>query len=90
MNKATFDAMTHEDCLPAIDASVAFNLLLMDSKFDPGNNEYKNLQKRCVLSITDNWEAFQKGYASPEEVSIDIQKLPSPVLADILMKSMSR
>ena len=90
MTKEIFDAMTHEDCLPAIDASVAFKLLMMDADFDPGNTEYKNLQKRCVKGITDNWEGFQKGYVSPEEVFKDIHKLPSPVLADILMKSMSR
>lgn len=90
MTKEIFDAMTHEDCLPAIDASVAFKFLMMDANFDPDNTEYKNLQKRCVQGITDNWEGFQKGYASPAEVSKEIHKLPSPVLADILMKSMSR
>ncbi len=90
MAKDIFDAMTNEDCLPAIDSSVAFKFIMMDAKFDPDNTEYKNLQKRCVKSIKENWEGFQKSFSSPEEVTREIHKLPSPVLADILMNSMNQ
>lgn len=88
MTKETFDAITHEDCLPAIDVSVAFKFLMMDATFDPDNSEYKSLHMRCVKSIKENWEGFQKSFSSPDEVTKEIRKLPSPVLADILMNSM--
>lgn len=90
MTKEVFDAMTHEDCLPAIDVSVAFKLIMMDAKFDPINTEYNNLQRRCVKSIMDNWEGLQKSFSSPDELTKEIHKLPSPVLADILMNSMNQ
>lgn len=90
MTKQIFDAMMHEDRLPAIDVTVAFKLLLLDAKFDPDSMDYKNLHERCVTSITADLEGFRNGFSSPEEMSREIDKLPSPVLADILVKSINQ
>lgn len=90
ITKEQFEAMAHEDCLPAIDVSVAYNMLMLDARFTPNNTEYTSLQKRCVKSILDDWEAFHKSFNSPDAVPDDLQKLPSHVLTDILMKSMNR
>lgn len=87
MTKEIFDSMTDEECLPAIDHSVAFKLLMLDAKYDRNVTEYRSLQKRCVLSISDNWEAFTEGFNSTEECNREIQKLPSLVRNNILAKS---
>eukprot|EP00934_Nitzschia_sp_Nitz4_P001147 Nitzschia sp. Nitz4//scaffold19_size178191//63877//65142//NITZ4_001971-RA/size178191-processed-gene-0.14-mRNA-1//1//CDS//3329540661//1147//frame0 len=90
MTKEIFDAMTSEECLPAIDVSVSFPILMLDAKFDPNNKEYKNLQKRCVTSILDDWDGLRKSFDADTDISLELQKLPSHVLTDILMKSMKR
>jgi len=87
ITKEIFKAMTQEDCLPAVDASVAFKFLMLDVQLNPDNDDYTSFQKRCVQSITDNWEKFSLGYSSPEELSKEIRQLPLPVLEDILTKS---
>ncbi len=88
MNKEIFDAMMDEECLPAIDPKVALKVLMLDATYDPNTSEYGSLQRRCIESITENWEVFSGGYSSPEELKREIQKLPSPILNDILLQSM--
>jgi len=86
-----FEELTSEESLPHIDASVAPKLLAMDVKFHQGSKgEMTSLQRRCIHSITDDFQVFQKGFSSPEACSEALKELPSNVLAEILMKSMSR
>ena len=55
---------------------------------------YTNLQKRCVLSLTNDWSNFLSEFNNSQqqetEVSDALKVLPSHVLADILMKSMNK
>jgi hypothetical protein len=90
LNPTVLEALTNEDVLPAIDVSVALKLLSIDSKFNDGGSGFSSLQNRCVESITESWDAFQGGFDTPAEVSGALKILPSHVLADILVKSMSR
>jgi hypothetical protein len=91
MTKKLFGQLTNAESLPAIDVTVALKLLGLDSKFNnEGSSEYTSLQKRCADSITADWEVFQSRFPSTDAVSSALQKLPSHILADILMKSMNR
>jgi chemotaxis protein histidine kinase CheA len=90
MNKELFEKLTDEKALPAVDPSVALKLLAMDAKLNIGTTDFNSLQRRCVDSITDHWEAFQRGFSSGDAVSKALKVLPSHVLADILIKSMTR
>jgi hypothetical protein len=91
-----FQDLTSEESLPYIDASVAPKLLLMDAKFNKPADQQRNdettfssLQRRCIDSITDDLQDFQKGFTTPEACSRVLRELPSIVLAEILMKKMT-
>ena len=90
LNSTVLEALTSEEVLPAIDVSVALKLLSIDSKFNDGDSGFSSLQNRCVDSITESWATFQGGFESPGDVSAALKILPSHVLADILVKSMSQ
>lgn len=81
-----FEELTTETTLPAIDPSVALQLLIMDADFR-GDSVYSSFQKRCVQSILDNWEIFRGRYPSQDKMTTALQKLPSDVLAEILILS---
>jgi hypothetical protein len=90
ISKELFEKLTDEKALPAVDLSVALKLLAMDAKLNQGTTDFNSLQRRCVDSITDHWESFQRGFSSLDAVSKALKGLPSHVLADILVKSMTR
>jgi hypothetical protein len=90
MTTELFEQLTSAESLPAIDVSVALKFLALDAKFHQETSEYTSLQQRCFKSITNDWEAFQKGYSSPESMMHSLKGLPSQILADILVKSMNR
>jgi hypothetical protein len=86
MNLRLFEDLTTETALPVIDPSVALQLLNWDVEFR-GDSEYSSFQKRCVESILQNWETFRGRYASQAKLNAALQKLPSDVLAEILILS---
>jgi hypothetical protein len=90
ISKEVFEKLTDEKALPAVDLSVALKLLAMDAKLNKGTTDFNSLQRRCVDSIVDHWETFQRGFSSVDAVSKALKGLPSHVLADILVKSMTR
>jgi hypothetical protein len=85
-----FNELTSEESLPHIDLSVAPKLLSMDAKFNQKNGEgvLTSLQRRCIGSITEDFQVFQKGFNTPEECSTILKQLPADVLAEILMGTM--
>eukprot|EP00980_Cylindrotheca_fusiformis_P022969 scaffold9951_cov146-Cylindrotheca_fusiformis.AAC.13 len=85
-NRRIFEDLTTETALPVIDPSVALQLLSMDVDFR-GDSVYSPFQKRCVESILQNWESFRSRYPSQEKMTAALQKLPSDVLAEILILS---
>jgi hypothetical protein len=90
ISKEVFEKLTDEKALPAVDPSVALKLLAMDAKLNKGTTDFNSLQRRCVDSITDHWETFQRGFSSVDTMSKALTGLPSHVLADVLVKSMTR
>lgn len=90
MTKDLFEKLTDERALPAIDVSVALPFLLMSVTFGDGTTTYTSLQQRCVKRITNDWEAFQRGFSSQEKATESLRKLPSHILADILVTTMNR
>lgn len=90
MNTELFDKLTNEKVLPIIDVYVALSLLNLSAHFGEGGFKYTSLQKRCVKSVTKDWSKFQKQYSSRNQVSSALKRLPSHVLADILVMTMDR
>ena len=90
ISKDVFEKLTNVKALPAVDPSVALKLLAMDAQLNKGTTDFNSLQRRCVDSITEHWETFQRGFSSGDAVSKALNGLPSHVLADILVKSMTR
>ncbi|KAL3943768.1 MAG: hypothetical protein SGBAC_002140 [Bacillariaceae sp.] len=90
MNEKLWDQLTNEISLPAIDVAVALPFLTLSAKFGRGSSGYTTLQRRCVTSITENWSKFQKQFSSSEKVSNALKKLPSHVLADIVVRTTRR
>ncbi|KAG7345992.1 BTB/POZ domain containing protein [Nitzschia inconspicua] len=87
-----FDELLSEESLPYIDSAVAPKLLLMDAKFrgqTNGDHGPSSLQRRCIDSLTTDFQQFQRGFATPEACSNVLKALPSEVLAEILMKTMA-
>jgi hypothetical protein len=90
LTRKLFDELTSEECLPHIDRSVAPKLLMIHARLNTGENgNLSSLERRCIESIADDWQSFQKGFSSPEAVSNTMKDLPSHVLAEILVKSMN-
>ena len=89
MTTGLFEKLTSEKSLPAIDTSVALKFFDLDVKFLGGSSEFTSLQRRCVKSITDEWEIFQKEYPSSEAAMASLQGLPQHALERILAKSMN-
>lgn len=89
MNEKLLDQLTNDTALPVIDVAVALPFLNLSAKFEKGSSEYTSLQRRCVKSITENWPRFQKQFSSSDKVSNALKKLPSHVLADILIMTMN-
>lgn len=90
MTEKLFEQLTSERALPVIDVSVALPFLAMSAKFGKGGSKYTNLQRRCVKSVTEDWSSFQKQFSSPGKVSDALKRLPSHVLADILVMTMNK
>lgn len=90
MNEKLFNQLTSERALPSIDVSVALPFLTLSAKYGKGSSKYTSLQRRCVKSVTDDWSSFRKLFSSPDKVSDALKRLPSHVLADILVMTMNR
>jgi hypothetical protein len=90
LTKRLFEQLTSEELLPAIDPSVALKLMALDSKFNEGSSENTSLQKRCVESMTDDWDTFQQGFDNLDGASDALKNVPSHILADILVKYMNK
>jgi hypothetical protein len=74
LTKKLFEQLTNEVSLPAIDPSVAVKLLALDSKFNKGSSESTCLQKRCVESMSDDWDTFRQGFDNPDGASDALKK----------------
>jgi len=89
MDRDAFDAMTDEECLPAIDPKVALKFILMELSYYPmpptreEEQEYTSLQRRCISSITENWKVFSSAYSSWEDLDREMSKLPPRILNDV-------
>ncbi len=93
MTPKLFQKLTSEESLPYIDVSATPKLLAMESTFfetKTANNQLTSLQRRCVESIGDDFDAFQECFESHQEIAESLKHLPSNILSEILMKLMTR
>jgi hypothetical protein len=89
-----FYRLTSIDLFPAMEASAALKLLVVEAELRMGEVEVENnatkeesltcLQKRCVESLAENWE----GFTSTMTASLD--NIPASVLRKLLLLSMER
>ena len=100
MTQKLFSKLTSEETLPYIDVSVTQQLMEMESNFlvetrrngaatpTPGRKEKQltSLQRRCVESIGNDFDAFQQCFGSHQEIAESLKHLPSNILSEILMK----
>jgi hypothetical protein len=99
INKETIETdifvkLTDEKILPVVDHSVALSLLEMEAdivvvttsvlKF----STITSLQKRCIKDLSYHWKEFSE--LEKEQVGRVCRKLPSGVLTELLMKSLSQ
>ncbi|CAJ1944431.1 unnamed protein product [Cylindrotheca closterium] len=87
-----FCDLTSETAIPVIDPTVALALLILDVELlaADDNKVYSKFQKRCVKSIVQNWDSFRLKYPNQTALTSALQKLPSDVLAEILILSNNR
>lgn len=100
-----FERLTSSESLPYIDASATPKLLSIEAilignstTLHTSNNtktgvnaqQLTSLQERCVESISNDFDTFQKCFDSSQAVSESLKNLPSNVLTEILLKSLNR
>jgi len=99
-----FEQLTSSESLPYIDASATPKLLSIESNVlfnrsitinNSGHASEKkgqltSLQQRCVESIAKDFDTFRNCFNSSQAVSDSLKDLPSNVLTEILLKSLSR
>ena len=94
MTQKLFQKLTSEESLPFIDVSATPRLLSMESTFLDGRKngrmQLTSLQRRCVESIGENFDAFQECFDTHQEIAESLKHLPSNILSEILMKLMTR
>ena len=102
MTKRIFQKLTAEESLPYIDVSATPKLLKMESKFlererknasggsGRKSNQLTSLQRRCVESIANDFDAFQRCFDSHQQIAENLKHLPSNILSEILMKLLTR
>lgn len=94
LDSDVFVKLTDEKILPAVDHSVAFSLLEMEAdivvvttsvlKF----SNITSLQRRCIKDLSYHWKEFSE--LEKEQVNRVCRKLPSGVVTELLMKSLSQ
>ncbi len=94
MTQTLFSRLTSEESLPYIDVSATPKLLSMESTFletttSRRANQLTSLQRRCVESIGNDFDAFQECFDSHDEIAESLKHLPSNILSEILMKLMT-
>ena len=94
MTQTLFSRLTSEESLPYIDVSATPKLLSMESTFLESTtkrraNQLTSLQRRCVESIGNDFDAFQECFDSHDEIAESLKHLPSNILSEILMKLMT-
>lgn len=93
MTDKLFEELTSEESLPHIDSSIAPKLLSMEQKFSDktkkDDESLTSLQRRCIASITDDFESFRQSFSTPDACSKTLKELPSNVLAEILIRTMT-
>jgi hypothetical protein len=98
MTQKLFQKLTAEECLPYIDVSATPKLLSMESNFLDGtrpsgqkkSKQLTSLQRRCVESIGNDFDAFQQCFDNHQEIAEALKHLPSAILSEILMKLLTR
>jgi len=96
MTQKLFQKLTSVESLPYIAVSATPKLLAMESTFlettktKTSKNQLTSLQRRCVESIGDDFDAFQECFESHQEIAESLKHLPSNILSEILMKLMTR
>jgi len=98
MTQKLFAKLTSEESLPYIDVSATPRLLSMESAFFGSDNnggrrnanQLTSLQRRCVESIGNDFDAFQKCFDTHQEIAESLKHLPSSILSEILMKLLTR
>jgi hypothetical protein len=89
-----FVKLTDEKILPVVDHSVALSLLEMEADIVVVTTsvlEFSNitsLQKRCIKDLSYHWKEFSE--LEKEQVGRVCRKLPSGVVTELLMKSLSQ
>mmetsp|Transcript_4344 Transcript_4344/g.11246 ORF Transcript_4344/g.11246 Transcript_4344/m.11246 type:complete len:707 (+) Transcript_4344:195-2315(+) len=96
MTPKIFSKLTSEENLPYIDVSATQQLMEMESNILGDNRrsptqgrkekQLTSLQRRCVESIGNDFDAFQQCFKSHEEIAESLKHLPSNILSEILMK----
>ena len=91
MTQKIFQKLTSEESLPYIDVSATPALLAIEATFLKDNRKkLTSLQRRCVESIGEDFDAFQECFESHEQIAESLKHLPSHILSEILMKLMIR
>jgi len=93
MEAGVFLKLCDEKHLPLIDHTVALVMLEMEADLVMATTSVLNfsnitsLQKRCIKELSHNWKEFSE--LEKEEVSRVCRKLPSGVITDLLLRSLS-
>lgn len=103
ISKRIFQKLTAEESLPYIDVSATPKLLKMESRFlererkntsggsgSHNSNQLTSLQRRCVESIANDFDAFQRCFDSHQQIAENLKHLPSNIISEILMKLLTR
>jgi hypothetical protein len=99
INKETMDAavflkLIDEKLLPVVDHSVALLMLEMEADIVVSTtsvlkfSNITSLQKRCIKDLSYHWKEFSE--VEREQVSRVCRKLPSGVVTELLMRSLSQ
>jgi hypothetical protein len=99
INKETMDAavflkLIDEKILPVVDHSVALLMLEMEADIDVVTtsvlkfSSITSLQKRCIKDLSYHWKELSE--VEREQVSRVCRKLPSGVVTELLMRSLSQ
>lgn len=87
LDREMFLELTDEKFLPVVPMEAAMQFLTFEAE---SRNSMKAklscLEKRCVRSLVNEWDAFCHGFDSPEAVVESITELPTAVLSKLLVR----
>jgi hypothetical protein len=91
LDEESFSMLTKEDYLPEIHHTAALTMLEMEADLVVATSvlsfaSMTNLQERCVKVLAAHWRELSE--SDPERTKAICRKLPSFVLAELLIKSM--